>query len=347
MKILSFTKDTAKIKIDSKDDLWHIARILEPEDIVAGQIVRKVRIGSEEERTRLKREQYFVKIKAEKVLFEPSSVKVLGTIVEGPEELPIGTHHTLDIGCGDVISIIKPWKEYQVKRLKEAERQTQLFNIGVCVLDDEAAVLAEFSSTGIKYLGYVQLGLAKKRFEEKAEERFGKLVAQVLQMAEKYEKIIIASPLFWKEELLKRLKEKSPEIGKKINLEDVSTGGKRGVLELLKRGALDKIIKGNLLQKEFELVESFFIELARQGLAVYKLEDIQMAAQAGAIKILLITENAIDAARQNNKYQELSKIFDLVEASRGEIHIISSKYESGQKLDGLGGMGAILRYKIL
>ncbi|MGC8940602.1 MAG: mRNA surveillance protein pelota [Candidatus Nanoarchaeia archaeon] len=346
MKILSFIKGEAKVKIESKDDLWHIARLIEPEDIVAGQIVRKVRISTEDERARLKREQYFVKLKAEKIEFETSGVKVLGSIIAGPEELPIGSYHTLDIRCGDVITIIKQWKEYQIKRLRDAEKQTQLFAVGVCVLDDEVGTLAEFSSTGIKYIAQIPLGLAKKRYVQKAEEQFGKLVSAVLDLAKNYNVIIIASPLFWKEELFKKLKEKNPEIEKKIRLETISTGGKRGVLELLKRGALDKIVRGNLLQKEMQLVEAFLIELAKEGLAVYKFEDVLKAAQFGAIKTLLVTEKAISDFRQRGAYQDLSKLFDMVEATRGEIHIISSQFEAGERLDGLGGIGAILRFRI-
>lgn len=237
MKILSLRKDEAKIKVDTPDDLWHLSRLIEPEDIVAGEIVRKVKIGGEEERSRLKRETYFVKINVEKVVFEPSAVRVAGTIAEGPEELALGSHHTLDVRLGDSIKIYKAWKQYQVKRLKEAEAATKMPSVAVCVLDDEAANLAEFTPTGIKYLAHLQLGLAKKQFADKAEERMGKLVAEVANLAKSHEITVIASPLFWKDEVLKRIKDKHSELVEKIKLEDTSTGGKRGVVELLKKGS--------------------------------------------------------------------------------------------------------------
>ncbi len=347
MKILSLRKDEAKIKVDTLDDLWHLSRLIEPEDSVAGEIVRKVRLGAEEERTRLKREVYFVKIKAEKIVFEPSAVRVIGTIEEGPEELALGTHHTLDVRPGDSIKIYKAWKPFQVKRLKEAEAATKTPSVAVCVLDDEAANLAEFTPTGITYLAQIQLGLAKKRFVEKVEEKFGKLVAELAEIAKSHEIVVIASPLFWKDELLKRFKEKHKELAEKVRLEDVSTGGKRAVVELLKRGALDRIVKGTALQKEFELVEQLMIEIARESkLGVYKIPAVKDAASAGAVKFLLVTEKLIEKMRELKRYNELNEIFDAVEATKGEIHIISSKYEAGEKLDGLGGIGAILRFKI-
>ncbi|MEM2873939.1 MAG: mRNA surveillance protein pelota [Candidatus Nanoarchaeia archaeon] len=347
MKILYLSKDEARVKVDTADDLWHLSRLIEPDDFVAGEIVRKVKIGREEERARLKREVYFVKIKTEKVIFEPSAVRIVGTIAEGPEELPLGSHHTLDIQLGDTIKIFKAWKPFQVKRLKEAEAATKMPSVAVCVLDDEAANLAELTPTGIKYLAQLQLGLAKKRFTEKVEERMGKLVAAVAEIAKSHDIVIIASPLFWKEEVLKRLKEKHEELIDKIKLEDISMAGKRGIIELLKRGALDKVVKGTALQREFELVELFMAEVGKESkLAIYKLPAIKEAAAAGAVKILLVTEKLIERYRELKKYNELAELFDAVEATRGEIHIINSKYEAGEKLDGLGGLGAILRFKI-
>ena len=39
-------------------------------------------------------------------------------------------------------------------------------------------------------------------------------------------------------------------------------------------------------------------------------------------------------------------MLNLVESMRGTINIISSDNDAGKKLDGLGGIGALLRYKL-
>ena len=36
----------------------------------------------------------------------------------------------------------------------------------------------------------------------------------------------------------------------------------------------------------------------------------------------------------------------IVDKTKGEIEIISSEHEGGKKLDGLGGIAAILRFKL-
>ena len=46
------------------------------------------------------------------------------------------------------------------------------------------------------------------------------------------------------------------------------------------------------------------------------------------------------------KFEELDGIIKIVDSSKGDIHIINSKNDAGKKLDGLGGIAAILRYKL-
>ena len=47
-----------------------------------------------------------------------------------------------------------------------------------------------------------------------------------------------------------------------------------------------------------------------------------------------------------NKYDYIESIMKTVDSTKGDILIVSSDNEAGKKLDGLGGIAAILRYKI-
>ena len=42
----------------------------------------------------------------------------------------------------------------------------------------------------------------------------------------------------------------------------------------------------------------------------------------------------------------VEKIMKTTENSKGDIIIVSSEHDGGNKLDGLGGIGAILRFKL-
>ena len=87
------------------------------------------------------------------------------------------------------------------------------------------------------------------------------------------------------------------------------------------------------------------VEIAKKGLAVYGKAVID-AVNAGAVKILLFTDKIIEKAREKEKFAEFEKLIDTVEQQGGEVHIISTEHEAGEKLDGLGGIAALLRFKI-
>jgi len=349
MKILNFNKKEgiAKIRIDTLDDLWHLSKIIEFGDSLSGEIKRKVKLSAEEERSKSVIKNYFAQIKAKKVKLESSVLKVSGEILGGSEELRIGVAHTLDIFTGDTIKIQKVWKEYQLRRLEDAEKASKAPKAIVVVLDDEQAHLAALTASGFQYLGGFELRMAKKRYVEKTDSGVGKVVAEILRIDSESNPttIVIASPIFWKENLLAALKEKNPSIAKKIKLEGVSTGTKRALNELINRGVLEKVLKSSQIQKEFELVESLMVEIAKKGLAVYG-KAVIPAVEAGAVKTLLFTDKIIEKAREKEQFSEFEKLIDAVEQQKGEVHIISTEHEAGEKLESLGGIAALLRFKI-
>jgi len=60
----------------------------------------------------------------------------------------------------------------------------------------------------------------------------------------------------------------------------------------------------------------------------------------------LITDSFIFSSREDGKYEIVDEIMKLVDSNKGDIVIISKEHDGGKKLNGLGGIGAILRYKI-
>ena len=351
MQIIHFNrkKGVAKVKVTNLDDLWHLSRIIEPGDLISGQIERKIKVGGAEEKARIARRLFFVKIKADKIKYDAEALRIAGKIVEAPEDLPLGASHTLDVKINTIIKIEKKWRDYQITRLQEAQSASVIPKAIVCVLDDEQANFAAITPSGIKHLSSIALRLAKKRLKEpKQKEKLGKVVSELIRFDKEknLDAIILASPIFWKDELLKAIKDKSPKLAKKCKLEDVSTGSKRGITEVINRGVAEKVLKAGRLQKEFKFVEKLLAEIAKSGKAEYGLKQVKAAAKASAVKVLLITDKLISKQREKGTYASIEKLIDSVEKNKGEVHILDSKNEAGSKLDGLGGISALLRFKL-
>ena len=345
MKVLGFDEKskTAKIKVDSLDDLWHLSKLIEAGDRILGKSSRKIKLSEEEERQKSVKRGVFVELEVQEVDLG-AHLKIHGLVQNESEHIPLFSAHSLDIELGTTFDLKKPrWREYQKDRLKEAEEASAAPKALLCVLDDEQAHLAYLTAAGYQLQGKINLRLSRKMYKEKQvkpQADLDKLVAKIRELSYDIDVIIIGSPLFWKEILYNRLKEAEPELSKKAHLENTHSGDEKGIQALVQSGTLDKITKKSQASKEAQLVEKFLQELAKESkMAKYRLSSVAKITPSGAVDTLLVTDSKLA-----EKKEEFLKVVDEVESLGGQVHIINSKSDPGRKLNGLGGIGALLRY---
>jgi protein pelota len=352
MKLIQsdFKKNIVKVKIENLDDLWYLNQIIEKNDLVKGKTLRKIKIGTETQRKqKIAKKSVFIQIQTEKVEFSKTSniLRVAGTIKQAPEDIPLGTHHTFNIEENSIITIIKQkWLKFQIDKLKEASKDVSA-KILICVHDREEAYFALMKKYGYQLLTNIKGNVTKKAEVKQVETNFYKeILKQLEEYNERYElsKIIIASPAFWKEELMKEINDE--QIKSKVILATCSSVGENAINEVLKRPETENALKLDRISKEFKFVEDLFAEISKNNLASYGLKETKNAAIAGAVKTLLITDNFIQKKRNQDKYEEIENMMKTVDSTKGDILIVSSDHEAGKKLDGLGGIASILRYKL-
>ncbi|MFH0868539.1 MAG: mRNA surveillance protein pelota [Candidatus Woesearchaeota archaeon] len=352
MKLIhsDFKKNIAKIKVENLDDLWYLNQIIEKNDFVKGKTLRKIKIGEETQRKqKTVKKPVFLLIQVEKVEFSKTSniLRISGLVKEGPEDVPLDSHHTFNIEENSVISITKQkWLKFQIDKLKEASREKQT-KILICVHDREEAYFALMKKYGYQLLTTIKGNVAKKADIKKIESSFYReIISQLEEYDARYSlsKIIVASPAFWKEELMKEIKDEA--LKAKIILATCSSAGENAINEVLKRPETENALKQDRIAQEFKQVEELFAEISKNNLASYGLKETKNAAVAGAVKILLITDSLIQQTRTENKYEGIEETMKTVDTTKGDILIISSEHEAGKKLDGLGGIAAILRFKL-
>lgn len=356
MQIVSsdFKKGYAKIKVNAAEDLWTLSQVIDPKDLVKGSTFRKIKIGKEEERIQaVVKKPVTLTIEVEKVEFHKytNSLRVSGVIREGPEDIPRGTHHTIDVNEGSIIKITKEeWLNFQIEKLKEAAKE-KLSKILIVAMDRNEACFAIMKRYGYEYLGEIEGRVQKKGIQDKTvkeKEFYEDLINKIQEYVKRYdiEYLIIASPAFWKDELYKELKKKDIETAKKVTLATCNSFGKNAINEILKRDEVKQVLKHDRIVRETNLVEELLLEIKKGEQAVYGLKQTKEAAEAGAIKTLLITNKLLQQMRLEEKYKDLEYVMKLVEKSKGTIIIISDEHEGGKKLQGITGIGAILRYKL-
>lgn len=354
MKVLlqDIKKGEVKVEITSLDDLWYLSQCIDQGDDVSGKTERKIKIGEgTDQATKVVKKQIFLKIKVEKVEFHPYSnaLRVLGKVVEGPEDVPRGSYHTFDVEEGTVIKIEKEhWLKYQVEKIREAAAEHGGIILIVALERDEASY-ALLRPSGYTMLAEIQGDVGKKGYSNiEGKDFFSDVVKHMETYATRYnvENIILASPSFWKDDVFKIFKKKVPALAAKVVLATCNSVGKTGVEEILKRDEVKVVLKKDRTAREEAFVEELFKEIAKQGCAAYGMSDVKNAADVGAIKFLLVTDELIRETRASGMYAEVEAIMKQVDRAQGAIHIISTEHDAGKKLQGLGGIGAVLRYRL-
>ncbi len=351
MKLINsnFKKGFAKIKIENLDDIWCLSQIIDQGDLVTSRTLRKIKLGEKEERAQKKiLKPATIKIKVEKIEFHKTlnSLRISGKIKQAPEDIQKDSYHTLNIEENSILKIEKIFPQYQIKKIKQASEEKQL-KVLIIAFDRDAASFAVLKKYGYDYLGDIRGQVAKKRVKEKIQNNFYKqTIKTIKEYVKKYEieHIILASPAFWKEELLNQIEEK--ELKSKITLATCNSTGKNGINEILKRAEVIKVLKQDRTIQETNLVERLLLNISKNKLSVYGLKEVEEASNMGAVELLLVTDSLIHKLRDKNKFQKLEKIMKTIESNKGEVHIISSAHNSGKKLEGISGIAAILRYEI-
>ncbi|MBU3941842.1 MAG: mRNA surveillance protein pelota [Nanoarchaeota archaeon] len=346
---INLKKGEAKLKIENMDDLWCLSHIIEPDDLVRGKTIRKIKIGeSDQRKVNIVKKTVFIEIRVENTEFhEYSSVlRVSGTITQGPEDIQKGSYHTFNLEPGSIITIIKKqWLSFQVEKIKQASVETK--KILICILDRDEACFGLLKKQGFSLLSEIKGDVEKKAdLKAKTGNFYGEVVNKLYDYVGRYkiESIILASPAFWKEDLMKNIK--NDEIKKKITLATCSCSGKEAINEVLKRPEVKNVLSQQRVAKELEFVESLLEEISKNNLAVYGLKETEKAVNAGAVEKLLVTDRLIQKTRAEKKFEKIDQLMKNTESMKGSVNIIGSDHDGGKKLDGLGGIGAILRYKL-
>ncbi len=332
-------------KVENLDDLWYLSHIIIEGDHVSGKTFRKIKIG-DSDNAKVVKKPFYLKIEVIRVEFSKHSdvLRVSGTVTEGPEDIPKGSHHTFNFEENTDFKLEKSqFLSYQLEKLDEATSD-KVAPILLVILDREEAHFAIMKKYGYEYITGLKGNVQKKDMEQVSNNFYKEIKDVILEYDKRYklESIIVASPAFFKEDFMKE----ASELKEKITLATVSSADKSAFNELLKREEVKTVLKKDKIAKEARIVEEVMKEISLNGKAAYGFKETSDAANAGAIEQLLVSDNLIFKMRKEDKYKELDLIMQLVDKSKGKINIISSDHDAGKQLDGLGGIAGLLRYQL-
>ncbi|WP_456471706.1 mRNA surveillance protein pelota [Methanocaldococcus sp.] len=337
-------KDIIKVMPENLDDLWVLYNIIEEGDNIYAVTERRIQDKGDMIRAdRGVKKKVFLGVNVKNVEFDENTkrIRVLGTIIHGPDDIPLGSFHTIEIKPFDEISIQKNWKKWQIERLNEALNSTKRPKVLVVVMDDEEADIYEVRDYCVKEICSIK-SHSSKRLDNKINEELKKeYYHEIAKILRDYnvDNILVVGPGFAKNSFYNFVKQNYPDLKDKILVESVSTTSRTGLNEAFKRGLINRIYNESRVAKETQLVDKLIEEIAKNGLAAYGVDEVKKALEYSAIETLLVSDDFV-------RNKEIEEIIKKTEEIGGKIVIVSTEHDAGKQLKALGGIAALLRFSI-
>ena len=224
---------------------------------------------------------------------------------------------------------------------------------GLIVLDRKEATIGVLAGKRIETLSKMTSGIPGKvkaggqsaqrfhRITEGLTKDFYKRIAEEAKKAffddNKIKGILVGGPVPTKDEFLDNEHLPTQLRGKVIGRVDIGNTDESGLKEMVLKA--QDILASQEIIKETQLLEKFFEYLGEKpDLSAYKEADVKKALQYGAAEIILLTKDYDKTIAKEIKAS--------AENTGATVEMVSTETKEGEQFKNLGGIGAILRYKL-
>ena len=355
------------LRPETPEDLWHSYNLLRKDDLVRCTTVRKVVKESNTGSTTSSKKRMMLTIRLKKVDFDPDALQVrLSGVVENQNELVrLGAHHTLTLELHQNFTIEKDcWDQIYLEIIEDACNPDRQAELAAVVMHMGLAHVCIVTGSLTITKARIETNIPKKRTgssnNAKAIKKFFEAVYQAILRNVDFQKIkavLIGSPGFVKDDFFVYLKEECVKrddrpfmdaVSKdKFVLVKASNGHKYALEEVFSDPTITQKIDDTKVIKEVAVLNKFMRMMdVDPDRAYYGYNHVKSAAEQMAIDSLLVTDELFRCTSSVKKRREYVDLVEGVRANGGTVYIFSSLHVSGQQLQQVSGVAAILRYPL-
>uniref|UniRef100_A0A8C4SFU8 Protein pelota homolog n=1 Tax=Erpetoichthys calabaricus TaxID=27687 RepID=A0A8C4SFU8_ERPCA len=349
---------------EEPEDMWHTYNLLQVGDSLRASTFRKVLTESSTGSVGSNRVRTTLTISVEAIDFDTQAcqLRVKGTNIQENEYVKMGAYHTIELELNRKFTLAKKvWDSVVLERIEQACDPAQQADLAAVIMQEGLANIVLVTPAMTLLRAKVEVTIPRKRRgncsqHDKALERFFEAVMQGILRHISFDIVkcvLVASPGFVKDQFCTYLFGQAVKTDNKILLENrskfVQVHSSSGHKYSLKGGELlaDSFCL-SLLQAagEVKVLEDFYKMLQQEpDRAFYGVAHVEKANEAMAIDVLLISDELF-------RHQEVAtrsryvKLVDNVRDNGGTVRIFSSLHVSGEQLNQLSGVAAILRFPI-
>ncbi len=232
--------------------------------------------------------------------------------------------------------MIRSWRPTDLARIERAVRASIFGAVHVLALEEGEAELYRVRQYGPEFVAGMTAG-SSKGDEGGGRRAFFDRVQDLIRPLEGA--LVIAGPGFVKEEFATHLKGGLPALAERTTVLDTRRIGRGAVQDAIGQGILDRLAGDRELAREVGLVEELIRRISIDGPVAYGMTETRRAVGFGAAEQVLVVDRLLhDPATQ--------ALMEEAEQLGASIAVLSSAFEPGERLDGLGGVAALLRYRL-
>jgi len=351
------------LEAQEPEDMWHAYNLIAEQDQVRASTIRKVTTESSTGSTTSNRVRTTLTIRVEGIDFDTQGcmLRLNGRNIEENKYVKMGAYHTLDLEMNRKFTLSKPcWDSVHLERIELACDPSQSADLAAIVMQEGLAHVCLVTSCMTLVRAKIDVQIPRKRRgdvkqHEKGLYRFYDQIIQALMRHVNFDvvkAVLIASPGFVRNQFYEYMYQQAVKLEYKVLFENkgkfvlvhATSGFKHSLNEVLQDPAVLARISDTKAGEEVRALETFYKMLKNEpAKAFYGPKHVAVACEAEAIEVLLISDKLFRSQDIAQRKKHVTLI-DKVREAGGDVKIFSSLHVSGEQLDQLSGLCAILRF---
>lgn len=355
---------------EEPEDMWHAYNLIAPTDLLRASAIRRVTTESSTGSTSSTRVHITLLIRVTTIDFDPQAgqLHVSGRVAEENKWVKVGAYHTLDLELQRNFTLEKSegWDSVALDVVKEAVKQDKEGTVPAVVMQEGLANICLITEHQTVLKQRVETGIPRKRSgragdHDKGLTRFYQITLETLLRhvdITQPRPLLLTSPGFTAAGFQKYIIDEATRTANKAVLANKSnfvvihssSGHLHSLNEVLKSPEVLAKLSDTKYARETRFMDDFMTLLRKDdGRAWYGPSEVEKAVEKGAVGrgggVLLIS-NALFRSQEIGTRKRWVALVDKVKEDGGEARVLSSDHESGKRLEGLGGIAAILTFPL-
>ncbi|KAI8369666.1 hypothetical protein BD560DRAFT_352384 [Blakeslea trispora] len=347
------------------EDMWHVYNLISKDDTIRAVTIRRLQSESSTGSVTSQRIRLNLTITVESVDFDPNVglLRINGRVASENQYVKMGSYHTIDLELNRNFTVFKAeWDTIALERVEDACDITKQADVAAIVCQEGLANICFLTQHMTIVRQRIESPIPRKRKgstanHDKGLERFYEQIYQGILRHINFDvakAILIASPGFVKDQIYAYIFDQAVKTGNKLLLENkskfvlihCSSGHKHALTEVMQDPSVQAKLADTKAAREVQALDRFY-EMMNQDpdRAFYGFDHVYKANERGAVGTLLVTDELFRSADIATRKKYVALV-EQVRAQSGQVYVFSSMHPSGEQLNQLTGVAAILTYPI-